>query len=223
VNRHKPVQRRSRERVSQILKAAGELLATDDVEALTTRVLSDHTGIPVATIYRYFEDRDEIIAAYLDSAAEDVGRSVATALLAFEKVTFRSLSEAVARSRLRYFEEHPEAVAIWFGGRLNPAVADRVRARDARLATSLRTAVRASGMLSGAPEFSAELLVRLYDRMFEFAFITDRSPEERERIVFTFVEMVIRYMESFATPEGIEGIPAERFVRALMRDAPPGV
>ncbi len=215
MTRHKPVQRRSRERVEQILAAAGELLAEGGVEAVTTRSLSQRTSIPVATIYRYFDNRDEVIAAYLDRELEDAERSLEHALRAVDKVTFRSMSETVALARMRHFQSHPEAASIWFGGRMSPAVADRVRARDARLAGSLRRAIRSTGMLDEAPEFIAPLLVRLYDRMFEFVFMTDRDPEEQERIVLTFVEIVIRHMERFATPAGIEGIPAERFLEAL--------
>jgi AcrR family transcriptional regulator len=54
--RREPVQKRSRERVEAILRGANELIASEGVENLSTRALAAHTGIPVATIYRYFED-----------------------------------------------------------------------------------------------------------------------------------------------------------------------
>jgi AcrR family transcriptional regulator len=215
MTRRKPVQRRSRERVELILKAATELLAEGGVEALTTRSLAARADIPVATIYRYFANREEIIAAYLDHELEQIDEAVVAAVLALERVTVRSLAEAVALAHMHHHQAHPEGVPVWFGGRLNPAVLDRVRELDARLADSLRSATRAAGMLEGAPGFSAELVVRLFDRMFEFVFLVERSVEEQEAIVLTVVDMAASYLERFATSAGLEGIAAEEFALAL--------
>lgn len=198
-----------------ILKAAAELLAEGGVEALTTRSLAARAEIPVATIYRYFANREEIISAYLDHELEQIDQAVVAAVLALERVTVRSLAEAVALAHMRHHQLHPEGVPVWFGGRLSAAVLDRVRDLDARLAASLRSATTAAGMLSGAPTFTAELLVRLFDRMFEFVFLLDRTAGEQEAIVRSFIDMIASYLERFATPAGLEGISAEEFALAL--------
>jgi AcrR family transcriptional regulator len=215
VTRRVPVQKRSRERVQLILKTSTELLAEGGIDALTTRSLAERSGISVGTIYRYFDDRDAIIAAYLDHELEKIEESVTDALLALDRVTFRSMAEAVALAHMRHHQDHPEGIPVWFGGRLNAAVVDRVRTLDALLAASLRSAVIRSGMTAGVPEYVAGLLVRLFDRMFEFVFLEDRTPEQQEEIVLTFVDIVASYIERFATPSATEGIPAEEFVRAL--------
>lgn len=215
VTRREPVQRRSRERVEAILSAASELLAEGGVEMLTTRALAEYTDIPVGTIYRYFDNRDAIIAAYLDRELEKIEEAVAEAVLALDTVTLRSLTEATALAHMRHHQAHPEGVPVWFGGRLNPAVLERIRTLDASLAASLRSSIAAVGMLDGAPEFGTELLVRLFDRMFEFVFVVQRTPEEQEQIVHTFVDMVMSYAERFATPAGLTGISAEQFLQAL--------
>jgi AcrR family transcriptional regulator len=219
MTRRVPVQRRSRERVEEILKAAAELLSEGGVDALTTRSLAAHAGIPVATIYRYFDNRDAIVAAYLDRELQAIDEAVRNALLAVEGVTFRSLAEASALAHMRHHQAHPEGVPVWFGGRLNPAVDEMVRALDARLADQLRAAVRATGMMQGAPDFVAELLVRLFDRMFEFAFLTERSAAEQEEIVLTFVDMIASHMERYATAAGIAGISPQELVQRLDRGA----
>ena len=215
MTRRVPVQRRSRERVELILNAATELLAEGGIDALTMRSLSERTGIPVATIYRYFENRDEIIAAYLDHELAEIEESVTAALMALERVTFRSMAEAGALAHMRHHQAHPEGVPVWFGGRLNAAVVERVQALEARLAASLGTAVAGTGITEGGPEFIAALLVRLFDRMFEFVFLAERTAKQQEQIVLTFVDIVSTYMERFATPPGLEGISPEEFVRAL--------
>jgi len=218
VTRRVPVQRRSRARVELILKASAELLADGGVDALTTRSLAEHTGIPVATIYRYFDNRDAIITAYLDHELEQIERSVTATLMTLDRVTFRTIAEAIALAHMRHHQTHPEGIPVWFGGRLNPAVVERVRALDARLAESLRSAVAGSGMTVGVPQFVAALLVRLFDRMFEFVFTVERTEQQQEEIVLTFVDIVASYIERFATPAAIAGISAEEFVRALGED-----
>jgi AcrR family transcriptional regulator len=215
MKRREPVQRRSRERVELILTAATELLAKGGPDALTTRALAEYTEIPVGTIYRYFDNRDAIIAAYLDRELAKIEQSVAEAVLALDRVTFRSLTEATAFAHMRHHQAHPEGVPVWFGGRLNPAVVERVCALDANLALGLHTSITGVGLLSGEPDFGTELVVRLFDRMFEYVFLAERTPEEQEAIVRTFTDMIVTYAEQFATPRGIDGISAEEFVVAL--------
>ncbi len=215
------MQKRSRERVELILAAASELLAQGGVNALTTRSLAEHAGIPVATIYRYFDNRDAIIAAYLGRQLEEIERAVTDAVLGLDRVTLRSLAETVGLAHMRHHQRHPEGVPVWFGGRLNAAVVERVRELDARLAASLRTAVRGAGMTRrDTPEFAADLWVRLFDRMFEFVFLTSRSATEQEEIVLFFVDMIASQLERFATPVGLEGVPAADFLRALRAVGP---
>jgi AcrR family transcriptional regulator len=197
------------------MEAASELLADGGVDALTTRSLAEHTGTSVATIYQYFENRDAIIAAYLDHDLERIEESVTSALMALELVTFRSMAEAGALAHLRHHQAHPEGVPVWFGGRLNAAVVDRVQALEARIAASMRSAVAGTGITEGGPEFISELHVRVFDRMFEFVFAAERTAEQQEEIVLTFVDIISTYMERFATPDGLEGVSAEDFVRAL--------
>lgn len=201
--------------MEQILKASSELLAEGGVDALTTSSLAEHTGIPVATIYRYFDNRNAIIAAYVDHELEAIEESTTAALLALDRITFRSMAEAIALAHLRHHQAHPEGVPVWFGGRLNAAVVDRVRALVERLAVSLLLLVEGSGMTVGVPDFVAELVVRLADRMFEFVFLVERTAEEQEEIVLTFIDMVATYVERFATSAGVEGLSAEEFARAL--------
>lgn len=221
VTRRTPVQRRSRERVEQILQAAVELLADSGVEGLTMRALAARTGIPVATIYRYFANRDEIIAAYLDQELEKIEESALAAVSDVDRVTVRSVVEAVALAHMHHHQTHPEGVQVWFGGRSNPAVVDQVRLLDARLAASFRGATQATGMLERElPEFRADLLVRLFDRMFEFVFMVKRTAQEQRAIVLAFVDMIASYLERSATRAGIEGIPAAEFVEALGERAP---
>lgn len=192
------------------------------MDAVTMTSLAERTGIPASTIYRYFENREAVIGAYLDDQLEQIGKAALTALATLETVTFRSLIEAVAFAHLRHHQAHPEGVPVWFGGRMNAAVVDRVRALDAGMAISLRTALRETGMAADAPEFTTGMVVRLFDRMFEFVFLSDATSEEQEEMLLTFIDMIAVHMERFATPAGLRGISAKDLVSALSvnRDDP---
>ncbi|HEX9481431.1 MAG TPA: TetR/AcrR family transcriptional regulator [Solirubrobacteraceae bacterium] len=215
MTRREPVQKRSRERVEAILRAAEELLAEGGVEALSTRSLASYSGIPVATIYRYFQDRDAIIAAYLDHELASIDRAVEEALMAIERVTFRSMTAAVAMAHLRHHQAHPEGIPVWFGTRLNAAVHDSVRQLDARMASSLHAATRGAGFIADGPHFGAGLIVRLWDRTFEHIFRIERSAAEQEAIVQEVIDMIASYMERYATPAGLEGISSEEFLKVF--------
>jgi len=89
-----------------------------------------------------------------------------------------------------------------------------------RLAASLLSLVEGSGMTVGVPDFVAELVVRLADRMFEFVFMVERTAEQQEEIVLTFIDMVATYVERFATSAGVEGLSAEEFAMALAKGSP---
>jgi AcrR family transcriptional regulator len=221
MTRREPVQKRSRERVGAILKAAEELLADGGVEALTTRSLASYSGIPVATIYRYFQDRDAIIAAYLDRELASIDRAVEEAMTGLERVTFRSMTTAVAMAHLRHHQEHPEGVPVWFGTRLNAAVHESVRRLDARMASSLHAATRGAGFVERGPHFGAGLIVRLWDRTFEHIFRIERSAAEQEAIVRDVIDMIATYMERFATPAGRQGISSDEFLKVLRQAGRP--
>ncbi len=219
--RHEPVQQRSRARVEQILRAAVEILSEQGIDGLGTRAIAARTGIPVSTIYRYFANRDEILAAYLERELEQIEEASLAAVADLEQVTVRKLVEAVALAHMRHHQTHPEGVPVWFGARASPAVMEKVLELDARLAAAFRSATKASGLLrANTPEFRAGLLMRLFDRMFEFVFLTPRTAEEQRTIVLEFADMIATYLERSATAAGRKGIPAAKFVRALGVSSP---
>jgi AcrR family transcriptional regulator len=211
------MQRRSREKVDQILEAAAELINQGGVDELSTRAVAERSGVPVPTLYRYFANCDEIIAAFLDREMEAIDAEGAAAVLSLERVSLRSLIEASALAHLRHHQRNPLAISLWFGGRQSAVVRDRIRWQDKRLAESLAVIIAAAGFLrDDSPEVGPELLVRLTDRMFEFVLFERGGPaEEQERIVLGFVDMIASFGERYATDAGREGISGEEFRRLL--------
>jgi AcrR family transcriptional regulator len=61
IERHKPVQARSRRTVTKILNGAAATINEDGVGAATTRAIADRAGVSYSSLYRFFADRDEIL------------------------------------------------------------------------------------------------------------------------------------------------------------------
>src|SRR3954447_20695626 len=69
-----PTQARSRARVEAILKAAGALLGELGYDAVTTNLIAERAGVPVGSIYQFFETKDDIIAALVERFQERIHR-----------------------------------------------------------------------------------------------------------------------------------------------------
>lgn len=62
VRRSKPVQARSRAMVERILDAATRVLASHGYAQMSTNRVADEAEVSIGSLYRYFRDKDEIIA-----------------------------------------------------------------------------------------------------------------------------------------------------------------
>ena len=71
-SRRLPKQRRSRERVERMLNATAEVIAEDGIDGLTMTAVAERADVAVATVYRYFADRDELAAEFFDGEMEKI-------------------------------------------------------------------------------------------------------------------------------------------------------
>jgi AcrR family transcriptional regulator len=71
--RRQPKQARSRELVDRILVAAGELFAGRGYPFVTTNHIAEHAGVSVGSLYQFFADKEEILAALQDAWTARLG------------------------------------------------------------------------------------------------------------------------------------------------------
>lgn len=137
-------------RRGQIVAAARGIVADEGLEALTIGALEEKLGFSRGVISYHFRDKDEIVAAVLRSALEEIDASthaqVAAGATPAEKV------RAVLRANLRGFVEHPEAglIILSFWGRLSDP---KVRKANAALYATYRertASVLQAGRRAGA-------------------------------------------------------------------------
>jgi AcrR family transcriptional regulator len=72
-----PTQERSRRTVSTILDAASELLRDGGPDALTTSALAERTGLRVRNVYRYFRDRQAVMATLAERMNSRIESAIA--------------------------------------------------------------------------------------------------------------------------------------------------
>jgi AcrR family transcriptional regulator len=75
-----PTQARSRARVDGILKAAGTLLGEVGYDGLSTNLIAERAGVPVGSIYQFFEGKDDIVAALVQQFQDRIHRLAAAQL-----------------------------------------------------------------------------------------------------------------------------------------------
>ena len=68
-----PLQKRSRQRVIDILGTGTELLLTHGTEGVTTSSVSEHAAIPIGSVYQFFPDRDALLLRCSRSAQRELG------------------------------------------------------------------------------------------------------------------------------------------------------
>lgn len=109
--RKTPRQQRSQATVSYVIDAAREILYEEGVEAVTTRRVSERSGVAVGSLYQYFPNRDAILARLVE---EEVRRESRATQEYYASVRKLPLPELLACSIERLVQNERRMMA--FGG-----------------------------------------------------------------------------------------------------------
>jgi AcrR family transcriptional regulator len=174
MSRRVPQQSRSRDRVARLLDAASTLVVTEGVDDLGTRAIADAAAVPVASLYQYFADKEDILLALVERDVETMDERVVAALGTLEPVTVPGIVDATMSAFVSVYRERPAFVVIWLRGRGNQAVREFGREHNRRVAARLHAFADALGLLApGTPVRVAEVAVEIGDRLFQLAFESD--------------------------------------------------
>jgi AcrR family transcriptional regulator len=205
--RRTPVQRRSRERVERILLAAEQIVVREDFDALTTRAVAERAKVPVATLYQYFADRDAIITALIERHVNAMDARLKEDLAALSTYSVRTLVETVVDAYVAGYRARPSFVVLWFQGRVSAESVARVRERTSQLAAQFHSFALAAGLLKpGTDPLVLEVAADAIDGFLDLAYRTDFGGDQR--VVRAGIEMIVSYLERYATRAGIAGVMA---------------
>lgn len=196
-----PVQRRGVERVQAILEAAEALLREQGYEAATLKAIGERTGIPLASIYHYFADRNHVDVELARRHSEELNLRITAA---FEQRSSKNLGQAIdtiVDLSLAYYREFPSFVELWYFGR-SAAIGEVVQAFDEAQAERIRRYLIDRGFLADdTPQLAVELAFEAGSRLFDVAFRRSVSGDgptisELKRLVTAYLDTYSPQLES---------------------------
>lgn len=207
--RRVPQQARSRDRVERILDTAAEQVVEKGVESVGTRGIADAAGVPVASLYQYFADKDDILLALVERDLEQMSELVLRAVQTLPVLSVESLVGAALDAFVEAYRQRPAFVMIWLRGRTNPAVKQYCVQHNRRIATALFEQGDERGLFNDqADPRHAEIAIEVGDRLFEKAFAETMSGDPM--VLDEARKVVTAYLTLYASPAGLAGVPGQR-------------
>lgn len=159
--RRAPTQKRSRERVQNILKVACELIALQGSDGMKMGELAEKAGVSIGSLYQYFPDKAAIIHALADRYNDESRHCIEESLSAVTSA--HNLIAAFDQLIDTYFElflAEPVICDIWTGTQADKTLRDMElevsRENGAFLA---RTIARLRNEQTADPSISARCLL----------------------------------------------------------------
>ena len=115
--RRVPTQARSRHRVERVLDAADRLVVRRGADSLTTREIAAAAGMPVASLYQYFSDRDDVLLALAERDMAEMDAQVLEDLGGVPQLTIASLVRTVMTAFVTVYHRRRAFVEIYLRGR----------------------------------------------------------------------------------------------------------
>ena len=200
-----PSQERSRRRVEEMLDAAARLVVEQGVDALSTRDIATAAGAPVASLYQYFADKEDVLLALAERDMSEMDEQVLADLEQVEVLSVASLVRTTMSAFVTVYHRRRAFVEIYLRGRSNPAVNEFGRRHNIQIAETLRAFAVDAGL--ARPDLSptiALLAVEVGDRVFQLAFEHDATGDPE--LIEEGITLVTSYLERSATPVGLAGI-----------------
>jgi AcrR family transcriptional regulator len=201
--RRVPQQSRSRDRVERILDTAAAQVVAEGVEALGTRTIAEAAGVPVASLYQYFADKDDILLALVERDLEALDVLVRKNVEALSSLDISSIVRTTVQVVAAAYRERPAFVAIWMRGRSNPTIREYAGQYNQRTAVALHAMGREAGLFGDAFTIRVcEVAVEIGDRLFEWAF--ESAHDGQPDLLEEGIRAVTAYLELYASADNAE-------------------
>jgi AcrR family transcriptional regulator len=197
VQRRVPAQERSRVRVQRILDEAAALVVDRGVEALSTREIAQAAEVPVASLYQYFADKEDVLLALAERDMAEMDEQVAADVGALEELTVADFVRTVMTAFVAVYHRRPAFVEIYLRGRTNIAVNRFGRDHNVRIAEVLRAYALDRGLADESlTPAVAMLAVEIGDRVFQLAF--EHDPAGDQELIEEGITLMTAYLERYA-------------------------
>ena len=200
-----PRQERSRRLVEGLLDAAERIVVERGVESLTTRDIAEGADAPVASLYQYFADKEDVLLALALRDMGEMDTQVADDLAELEVLSISNVVRTTMMAFVSVYRRRPAFVEIYLRGRTNQAVHRFGQEHNLRVAENLRAYAIDAGLAADSLSLKvAQLAVEIGDRVFQLAYAEDVDGDAE--LVEEGVVLVTAYLERYATAAGITGV-----------------
>jgi AcrR family transcriptional regulator len=175
--RKQPAQRRSMERVSLILDAAGELVAKQGYGGITTSLIARHAGVPPGTLYEFFVDKRAVLQAVAARNLERFDDRVSKVLDAHPPRDLREASRLILDIYIEMNRRDVRFRAVRFGDVVEPHLFDPELENDALVAARYAAFLSRIVDVSDTPELHRALVfaAKMVDVLIDYAFSLDED------------------------------------------------
>jgi AcrR family transcriptional regulator len=164
-----------------VLDAADELLAREGAEAFTTTQIAEAAGVPIGSVYRFFDDKEAIAEALAIRYWRDFDDLVAGIADADAREALADPAGALLEALAAGFRARPGFLALWFGGLRTERIRDSTRQARTAIAASIERMLEVHWPAAGASAraTAAAMVVLAGDGLLREAFRRDRSGDPR--------------------------------------------
>lgn len=190
--RRRPAQARSRRTVQRIVDAGATVLAERGYHEASTNRIAAAAGVSPGTLYGYFADKDEIVAAVIERVVDGFAEAVAPALRAAAGRPIEESTHMVLSAVLAEVEARAELIEAFIDRVPAERYAPRVDALRERVSDVTYHLVAAS--LPGAPVDELERAVWIAVRTVEHLtvrFALQRPAIPREAFLESLTRLVV--------------------------------
>jgi AcrR family transcriptional regulator len=190
--RRRPAQERSRRTVQRIVDAGAMVLAERGYHEASTNRIAAAAGVSPGTLYGYFADKDEIVAAVIERVVDGFADAVAPALRAAIGLPMEESTAMVLAAVLAEVEARAELIEAFIDRVPAERYAPRVDALRERVSEVTYHLVAAS--LPGAPADELERAVWIAVRTVEHLtvrYALQRPPIPREAFLGSLTKLVV--------------------------------
>jgi AcrR family transcriptional regulator len=187
--------------VERILDAATQLVVREGVDAMTTQAIARTAGVPVASLYQYFGDKEDVLIALAGRDMKLMDDEVASSLLELgtENLTLAAIVRTTFEAFVRTYDQRLSFVEIYLRGRTNTVLHQYGREHNERIAVTLLQYAVDLGL--AGPDLTparALLAVEMADRVFQLAY--EHEDQGNQMLIEEGIALVSGYLEKFELP-----------------------
>jgi len=181
-------------RRQKLLDAAIDLLSTQDIDQVSFVDISRHAGLPAASAYHFYRNKNDLLAALVDLYHEEVNEFV---LKPFDRDVIRNwadIIDQIIERAAEYFKDNVVARKLFYSGKAPPEIKLLDRTEDKKIGKNIEQVLQE---YFEVPEFLDRervffILVELIDTIFilsvtESGRITSRMAEEAKRVTKAYL------------------------------------